>query len=214
MKNALRITAVALCCVALVACSQKGPAEAALKAAEASMNEIRAEGSKYAPEQTKGVLTAYASAQDSFNKGDYKVAMEIAQGIPAKSKDVIAAIAAKKAELGKAWAGLSGVPAMVDQIRAKVQELGAMKKLPKDMDASKLEAAKASLADMTKTMGEASEAFKSGNLTDAVTKGNAVKAQATETLAALGLTAGAPAAAPPAAPSPKAAPKKAKPAKK
>jgi hypothetical protein len=210
MKNALRITAAALCCMALVACSQKGPAEAALKAAEASMNEIRAEGSKYAPEETKGVQTSFASAQDAFNKGEYKVAMEIAQGIPAKSKDVSAAIAAKKDELGKAWAGLSGVPAMVEQIKAKVEALGAMKKLPKDMDASKLEAAKASLADMTKTMGEASEAFKSGNLADAVTKGNAVKAKATETMAALGLTAGAPAPAP----APKAAHKKAKPAKK
>jgi hypothetical protein len=89
-----------------------------------------------------------------------------------------------------------------------------MKKLPKDMDASKLVAAKASLADMTKIMGEASEAFKSGNLMDAVTKGNAVKAKATETMASLGLTAGAPAVTPPAAPAPKAALKKAKPAKK
>ena len=215
MKNVLSITAVALCCVALVACSQKGPAEAALKAAEASMNEIRAEGSKYAPEETKGVLTSFVSAQDSFNKGDYKVAMEIAQGIPAKSKDVSAAIAAKKDELTKTWNALSAsVPGMVEQIKAKVDALSAMKKLPKDMDAARLEAAKASLADMTKTMGEASEAFKSGNLMDAVTKGNAVKAKATETMASLGLTAGAPAVTPPAAPAPKAALKKAKPAKK
>ncbi|MFI5197809.1 MAG: hypothetical protein ACHQJD_04260 [Thermoanaerobaculia bacterium] len=196
MKNALKITAVALCCVALVACSQKGPAEAALKAADASVNEIKAEGAKYAAEQTKGVLTAYASAQDAFNKGDYKVAMEIAQGIPAKSKDVSTAIAAKKEELGKAWTALSGVPAMVDQIKAKVEALGAMKKLPKDMDASKLEAAKASLADITKAMGEASEAYKSGNLMDAVTKGNAVKTKVTDEMATLGLTPGTPAAAP------------------
>src|SRR5659263_2788 len=119
MKNALRITAVALCCVALVACSQKGPAEAALKAAEASMNEIRAaEGATYAPEQTEGVMASFTAAQEAFNKGDYKTSLEVAQGIPAKAKDVSAAIAAKKDELGKAWAGLSGVPAMVDQIKA------------------------------------------------------------------------------------------------
>lgn len=209
MKNALRITAVALCCVALVACSQKGPAEAALKAAEASMNEIRAaEGATYAPEQTEGVMASFTAAQEAFNKGDYKTSLEVAQGIPAKAKDVSAAIAAKKDELGKAWAGLSGVPAMVDQIKAKVEALSAMKKLPKGMDASKLEAAKASLADITKTMGEASEAFKSGNLMDAVAKGNAVKAKVADEMATLGLTAGAPAAAP------AAAPKKAKPAKK
>jgi predicted small lipoprotein YifL len=213
MKNALRITAVALCCVALVACSQKGPAEAALKAAETSMNKVEAaEGARYAPEETKGLLASFTAAQEAFNKGDYKTSLEVAQGIPAKANDVVAAVAAKKDELGKAWAGLSGVPAMVDQIKAKVEALSAMKKLPKGMDASKLEAAKASLADIMKTMGEASEAFKSGNLMDAVTKGNAVKAKVSDEMAALGLTAGAPAAAPAAAPP--AAPKKAKPAKK
>src|SRR5450756_2740411 len=111
MKNALRITAVALCCVALVACSQKGPAEAALKAAEASMNEIRAaEGAIDAPEQTEGVTASFTAAQEAFNKGDYKTSLEVSQGIPAKAKDVVAAVAAKKDELGKAWAGLSGVP--------------------------------------------------------------------------------------------------------
>jgi hypothetical protein len=213
MKNALRITAVALCCVALVACSQKGPAEAALKTAETSMNKVEAaEGARYAPEETKGLLASFTAAQEAFNKGDYKTSLEVAQGIPAKANDVVAAVAAKKDELGKAWAGLSGVPAMVDQIKAKIEALSAMKKLPKGMDASKLEAAKASLADITKTMGEASEAFKSGNLMDAVTKGNAVKAKVSDEMATLGLTAGAPAAAPAAAP--QAAPKKAKPAKK
>ncbi|MGE5715846.1 MAG: lipoprotein [Acidobacteriota bacterium] len=211
MKNALRITAVALCCLALVACSQKGPAEAALKAAEASVNEIRAEGAKYAPELTKGVLTAFASAQDAYNKGDYKAAMEIAQGIPAKSKDVVAAIAAKKDELTKTWNGLSAsVPAMIEQVKTKVEGLSAMKKLPKDMDAAKLDAAKAGLADIEKSWGEANDAFKSGNLIDATAKGNAAKTKLTDEMATLGLTPGAP-PAPTAAPAP---PAKAKPAKK
>ena len=193
MKNALRIAAAALCCLALAACSQKGPAEAALKAAETSVNDVKAEGAQYAPEQTKGLMVSFAAAQDAFNKGDYKTAQEVAQGIPAKAKDVSAAIAARKDELGKAWAGLSGVPAMVEQIKARVEALGAMKKLPKDMDAARLEAAKASLAEMTKNMGEASDAYKAGNLNDAVAKGNAIKAKVTDTMAALGLTAAAPA---------------------
>jgi predicted small lipoprotein YifL len=206
MKNALKITAAALCCVALVACSQKGPAEAALKAAETSMNEVKAEGAKYAPEQTKGVLTSYASAQDAFNKGDYKTAMEVAQGVPAKAKDVTAAVTVKKGELTKTWTALAAsVPGMVEQIKSKVDALAAMKKLPKDMDAAKLDAAKASLADITKSWGEASEAFKSGNLIDAVAKGNAVKTKAADEMAALGLTAAPSAAAAPAA-SPSAAP--------
>jgi predicted small lipoprotein YifL len=197
MKNALKIAAATLCCVALVACSQKGPAEAALKAAETSVNEVKADGAKYAAEQTKGLLASYAAAQEAFNKGDYKAAMEVAQGIPAKAKDVDAAVVAKKDDLTKTWTSLaSTLPAQIEQIKTKVGELSAMKKLPKDMDAAKLDAAKTALADVTKTWGDAAEAFKSGNLIDAAAKGNAVKAKVGEAMGALGLTAGAPAAAP------------------
>jgi predicted small lipoprotein YifL len=200
MKNALKITAAALCCLALVACSQKGPAEAALKAAETSMNEVKADGAKYAAEQTKGLMTSFTAAQEAFNKGDYKAAMEVAQGIPGKAKDVVAAVAAKKDELTKTWNGLAGaLPAQVEQIKTKVGELSAMKKLPKDMDAAKLDGAKAALADVTKGWGEAADAFKSGNLIDAAAKGNAVKAKVADAMASLGLTAAAPAAAPAAA---------------
>jgi len=200
MKNALKIAAAALCCVALMACSQKGPAEAALKAAETSMNEVKADGARYAAEQTKGLMLSYTTAQDAFNKGDYKAAMEIAQGIPAKAKDVSAAVAARKDELTKTWTGLaSTLPAQVEQIKTRVDALAAMKKLPKDMDAGKLDAAKAALADVTKVWGDASEAFKSGNLIDAVAKANAVKAKVADAMASLGLTPAAPAPAAPAA---------------
>lgn len=201
MKNAFKITAAALCCAALVACSQKGPAEAALKAAETSMNEVRAEGAKYAAEQTKGVMTSFTAAQEAFNKGEYKVAMEIAQGIPAKAKDVSAAVATRKDELTKTWSSLStSVLPELERAKARVAELSSMKKLPKDMDAAKLDAVKASIADIDKTVGDAVETFKSGNLIDAVAKGNAVKAKVADAMAALGLTPAAlPAAVPPAA---------------
>jgi predicted small lipoprotein YifL len=205
MKNVLRITAVALCCAALVACSQKGPAEIALKAADTAVNEVKAEGAKYAAEQTKGLLASYSAAQEAFNRGDYKAAMEVAQGLPAKAKDVAAAVAAKKDELTKAWTALAAaLPAQVEQIKTKVGELSAMKKLPKGMDAASLEAAKTSLADVTKTWGEAADAFKSGNLMAAVAAGNTVKTKVADAMGSLGLTPAAPAAA--AAPAPAPAP--------
>ena len=204
MKNVLKMTALILCCVALVACSQKGPAEAALNAAQTAVDGVKADAAKYVPDQAKSLLAAMTDARAAFDKGDYKAALDGATAIPAKAKDVAAAAAAKKDELAKAWAGFANVPAMVDQIKAKVDALGAMKKLPKDMDKAKLEAAKASLADITKGMGEAMEASKAGNLADAVAKGGAVKAKVMETMAALGLTPAAPAA--PAAPATAAAP--------
>ncbi|MGA7992245.1 MAG: hypothetical protein WCC53_12470 [Thermoanaerobaculia bacterium] len=197
MKNVLKMTALVLCCVALVACSQKGPAEAALTAATAAVDGVKAEAAQYVPDQAKGLGTALTAAREAFDKGDYKAALEAAQAIPGKAKEAMTAVTAKKDELTKAWTSLSGsLPGMVEQIKSKVDALGAMKKLPKDMDKAKVEAAKGNLADITKAWGEASEAFKSGKLMDAATKGNEVKAKVSETMAALGLSAAAPAAAP------------------
>ena len=204
MKNVLKLTAAALCCAALVACSQKEPAQAALTAAQTAVDGVKAEGTKYAAEATKGLTASFNAAQDVFNKGDYKASMELSQAIPAKANDVATAVAAKKDALTKSWTALAAsVPGMVEQVKSKVDALAAMKKLPKDMDAAKLEAAKASLADLTKSWGEAEGAFKAGNLSDAVAKGDAVKAKAADAMSALGLTAAAPEAAAAAAPAAK-----------
>lgn len=200
MKTALKMTAVVLCCVALVACSQKGPAEAALAAATAAVDGVKADAGKYVPDQAKSLMASLTAAKESFDKGDYKAALDAAQAIPAKVKDVATAVAAKKDELTKAWTAMAGsVPAMIDQIKAKLDGYAAMKKLPKEFDKAKLEAAQANLASIQKATTEASDTFKAGNLTDAVAKGKAVKAQVEEAMAALGLSAAPAAPAAPAA---------------
>ncbi len=197
MKNVLKMTALVLCCVALVACSQKGPAEAALTAAQTAVDGVKADAAKYVPDQAKALMASMASAREAFDKGDYKAALEAGNTIPAKAKDVAAAAAAKKDELTKAWASLSAsVLPMVDHVRAKIDALGAMKKLPKDMDKTKLEAAKAGLADVQKMAGEASDAGKAGNFADAISKGTAVKSKVEALMVDLGISAApAPAAA-------------------
>ena len=77
MKNVLKLTALVLCCVALVACSQKGPAEAALTAAQTAVDGVKTEAAKYVPDQAKGLLASLTAAREAFDKGDYKVALEL-----------------------------------------------------------------------------------------------------------------------------------------
>ena len=196
MKNVLKMTALVLCCVALVACSQKGPAEAALTAATTAVDGVKVEAAKYVPDQAKSLMASLADARTAFDKGDYKMALETATPIPAKAKEAAAAVAAKKDELTKSFNDLSAsVGPMIQQVKDKIAALSAMKKLPKDMDKPKLEAAKATLADIQKATDDAIATFKAGSLTEAVAKGNAVKAKVVETMAALGVTPAAPAAA-------------------
>ena len=64
----------------------KGPAETALKAAEAAVNTAKTEVSKYMPDQASALDAGLAAARDKFNKGDFKGALSDAQGITAKAK--------------------------------------------------------------------------------------------------------------------------------
>ena len=189
MKNVLKMTALVLCCGALVACSQKGPAEAALTAATTAVDGVKVEAAKYVPDQAKSLMASLTDARAAFDKGDYKAALEAATAIPAKAKEAAAAVAAKKDELTKSFTALTGsLPATVEQIKTKVGEYVAMgKKLPKDMDPAKLDAAKSGLEAAQKTWAEANEAFKSGDLMGAVAKGNDVKGKADQLLAALNI---------------------------
>jgi hypothetical protein len=168
--------------------SDKAPAEAALKAAEQAVNAARTEAARFVPDQAKALEAGLASAKDKFGKGDYKGALAEAQALPAKAKDVLAAATAKKAELTQAWEGVSaGMPKVVDAIKSRVDILSQAKKLPASMTKDKLTAAKAGLAELTQSWASASDAFKAGNVADALAKATAMKPKAVEVLGILGM---------------------------
>ena len=185
---------IVVACAVMVACnSGKAPAEAAIKLAEEAVNGARAEADKFVPDQAKSLSDDLAAVKDMFAKGDYKGALAAADALQQKANQVLAAAKAKKDELTASWNQLSeGVPKMVEAIKSRVDILSQSKKLPKGMDAATLASAKDGLASATSTWNEAQEAFKSGNLTDAIAKGNSVKEKATEVLGMLGMGPAAP----------------------
>lgn len=191
MKKWVPFIALVVVALFFVACSRdKEPAEAAIKAAEEALNATKAEASKYVPDQVKSVEDALKAAKDSLAKGEYTAALNSAKDLPAKAKDLGSAAAAKKTELAKSWEEMSGsVPKMVEDIKAKLDALAKSKKLPKGMDKAKLEGAKAGLAEITQGWTDADNAFKAGNLTDALTKAKTVKKKATEIMTSLGMQA-------------------------
>jgi hypothetical protein len=163
---------------ALAATYSKAPAEAALKAADQAVASARTEGEKFAPQQLEALLDAARSAHDRFDHRDYAAA--------------------------KAWGDLQAqVPAMGDTIRARVDEMAAMKKLPKGFDVERLEHAKAGLAAFDQAWGGAAAAAHSGDVISAVEKGRATRAKALELINALGLPSPAAAASEPPPPATK-----------
>ena len=187
MKKLVKLFAV-LTPLALMAACSKAPAEAAIKSAEQAVEAARPVAEKLVPDQMKALSDSLAGAKDKFGKGDYAGAMAAAKDIPAKAGEVVAAAKAKKEELTKAWENLSkDVTASIGAITARVGELMTMKKLPKGMDKAAVEAAKSALDGATAAWGQAAEAVKAGNWTDAMNKGGEVKAKAQEIMSTLGM---------------------------
>lgn len=171
----------------LAACaSDQGPAESAIKAAEAAVNSAVAEGAKYVPDQARAVQDALKAAKDSLAKGDYKAALTGSSDVTAKAKALGDAVAAKKVELAKSWESLSGgLPKVVEAIKSRVDILSQSKKLPANLDRASVDSAKSGLEAITKTWSDAQAAFKDGQVTDAITKAKAVKAQAVDVMTKL-----------------------------
>jgi len=168
--------------------SDKAPAQAAITAAEQAINATVGDASKFVPDQVQSLQVALTSAKDKFAKGDYTAALADARSLPDKAKEVASAAAAKRTELTKTWDSMSaGLPGVVETIKSRVDILSQAKKLPANMTADTLAKAKSGLDEITQQWTAASDAFKGGNLTDAISKATTVKAKAAEVLTMLGM---------------------------
>jgi hypothetical protein len=199
MKKQSAWLLASLAALVLVGCAgQKEPAEKAIANAESALAAIHDSAQKYAPDQLQAVEEQLAGAKDSFTKGDYKGVLAAAPALTAaisglkdtaegKQKDAEAATAQAK----DAWGPLStDVPNMVTAIQSRVDTLSKSHHLPKGVSKDGLASAKSGLAAMKAAWSDASNAAASGDFTTAVSKAQAVKAQAADIMKSLGMSSG------------------------
>lgn len=186
----LKYLFVTLLAVLLIACSRdKEPAEAAIKQAAQAVEQIRAEASRYAPDQLKQLEGALKAAQDSFANKDYTAALAAAAPLAAKAQEVAKAAADKKAELTKAWDDLNAsIPALADAIKGRIDGLAHTKKLPPGLDKEKLAALSAGFDDASKQLQVAKDAAAAGDLAKAIETGKSIKDKLAEMATSLGVT--------------------------
>lgn len=189
VKRWCALIMVVFASVLLSACaSEKVPAETALKAAESAVNATVAEASKYVPDEAKALQDSLNSLKDSFTKGDYKTVLAGAPELTTKTKALADAAAAKKADLTKSWADVSGgLPKVLEAIQGRVDILSKAKTLPANLDKTAVDGAKTGLESMNKAWADAQASFSAGNLADALAKANALKGQAAEIMTKLGM---------------------------
>jgi len=182
--------------VLIAACAnQRGPAEQAVTAAESALTNIRDMANRYAPDQLQAVDAQLSGVKDSLAKGDYKgvmAAMPALNTAISNLKDTATAnqqqAEAASAKAKDAWGPLSSdVPKMVDAISSRVDILSKSHHLPKGVTKDTLAAAKSGLDSMKSAWSDASNAATSGDYTTAVSKGQAVKDQASQIMQSLGM---------------------------
>jgi hypothetical protein len=161
----------------LVAGCSKGPAEAALKAADEAIAKVAPEAEKFVPDQFKTLTDAAAGAKASFDKGDYAAALAAAKDLPTKATEVMTAATAKKDELMGEWNVMSkDMPILVADWQKKIDELAASKRLPKTATPERVAEIKAKFAEVGATWTKATEAYNAGDIKGALENGAAVKA--------------------------------------
>jgi hypothetical protein len=161
--------------------ANKAPAQAAIQAAEAALATLGPDASKYAPEGVAAVQKSYATAKELMGTKEYEGALKAATGVPGKVKDVIAAAAAKKEELVKAWNGASAeVSATISAIKGRLQGIQGGKKLPAGITKATLAQADEGLASIEKGLAKLSEDFKGGKIAEAIAGAKDLQAKGAE----------------------------------
>jgi hypothetical protein len=190
MTKLLRTLTLAAPLALAVGCTDaaKIPAEAALKAADSAVATLDAEAQKYVPDQVAAVKSAYAGAKDLVAKKDYKGALAALEPIPGKVKEALAAAAAKKDELVKAWsAATADLPSLLGALKSRLGILSEAKKLPKGLDAATVSAAKEGLASLEAGFAKATADFQAGNLEPAIAAAKGLVPKGQEIMKSLGM---------------------------
>ena len=194
-KSSLWVLAT-LAAVLIAGCqNQRAPAEQAVQAADSALTNIRDMANHYAPDQLQAVDAQLNAVKDSLAKGDYKGVLAAMPAVNTAISNLKDTATAKQQEAEGAaakakdvWGPLSSdVPKMVDAISSRVDILSKSHHLPKGVTKDTLAAAKSGLDSMKSAWSDASNAAASGDFTTAVTKGQAVKDQASQIMQSLGM---------------------------
>ena len=188
-----------LAAVFLVGCAgEKEPAEKALADAQAALAAVHDTAQKYVPDQLQAVETQLAGVKDSLAKGDFKAVLAAAPSLTSainglrdtadsKAKDAETAAAAAKGT----WGPLStDMPNMASAIQSRLDVLSKSRHLPAGITKDTLASAKSGLASLQSGWTDASSASASGDYVSAVSKAQALKAQAADIMKSLGMSTG------------------------
>ena len=176
---------------------QKEPAARLIGDIEATVMAASSEATKYVPDQLADVQAQLTALKAAYGSRNYPEVMTHGPAVLRAAKDLATAAAAKEDEVIKAlderWTNLAGaLPEQLTAVQSRIELLAKKsgKKLAAGVD---LEAAKNGLSQAAALWSKAQAAFASGNLAEAVSIANDVKARIAALAASLKFDLGEPA---------------------
>ena len=182
MKNKTFVAILVVGILLLAACdtAKKNAAEAAIQGATAAYGVVADQAAQYVPDQAKDVQASIQAAKDAYAKKDYSGALEAARNLPEQIKALRDAASAKKDELTAKLTELSSAfPQLLAAVQSREDSLKKAHKLPSG--------AADNLASVRQVWSDASTAFQSGKLQDAMAKATIAKEKLAELEAKLGM---------------------------
>lgn len=184
MRTSKMLWALAAASLFVAGCAkQREPAHDALEKIEKTLDGVKADAAKYAPDGLKGVESQLARLKQSFEAKDYE---NVLAGTPQLQKAVDslqaavtsgkaharAALAAAKTE----WEGLSAdVSRQVDTIQTRIDELSKQKRLPWGINKNEFEGSKSAFESMKAEWHEATSEFQKGDAIEANARAKTAK---------------------------------------
>jgi hypothetical protein len=187
-----RFACISVAGLMLAACTgQKEPAQRLIAEIQATITAASGEAAKYVPGELQDVETRFGVLKAAFEKKDYPAVVTGAQAVLGAAQSLATDAAAKKDEVLKSlndkWTALAGsVPGYMTAIQNRLDFLGkkANKKAAAGID---VDAAKSGLGDAMSLWSKAQAAFAGGNMEEAVTTAQSVKAKVEAVAAAVKL---------------------------
>lgn len=184
MRTVRPFLALAAALMFAACASQKEPAEQLAAKIDSALAEFHADAEKYAAEELKPVDDAVDNLKKNLAKQDYGAVVQASTPVMNSINSLKETVAQRKADAEQMlaaatdeWNGLTaGLPAEVDALQKRVDQLVKTKKLPKGLDKAGFETAKTDFEALKTSWTQASSDFAEGKAAEALRKARAVKA--------------------------------------
>jgi hypothetical protein len=141
---------------------------------------------KVLPDDLAALTGAIATAKDAFARGEYQPVIDGLKDVPAEAAALGDKVPGETARLTEEWNTLTvAMPRNLQAVKAEIDRLGKMRRLPQGMDAAKLESAKGAYDAAVAEWPSITEAWTAGNLAAAMSQAAAMKAKVSEAMLAV-----------------------------